>query len=207
MPTFVESNRHPRVGECKHRVRCQDCRYMRGPTDIGCLNAFVLGLNDGCCDHPTHWGMQGCPCKLDEMNKCDLRELRMAYETKQVIVVRKDLNMRRGKESAQVAHAAMKFLCDRIHEARRCDDYWETTLTDVQREWLNGSFAKVVVSVDSLDELEKLTIAAADAHLEVNMIIDAGKTEFKGVPTITCIAIGPDKSEKIDKITGHLKLR
>ena len=33
---------------------------------------------------------------------------------KQVIVVRKDLNMRKGKMCAQVAHASLKIFLDRI---------------------------------------------------------------------------------------------
>jgi PTH2 family peptidyl-tRNA hydrolase len=213
MPTFVESNRHPRVGECKHRVRCQDCRYTHGPTDIGCLNAFGLGLTDGCCYHPTYWGMQGCSCKLDEMHKCDLLELHMPYETKQVIVVRKDLKMRRGKESAQVAHAAMKFMADALAVAmsKRAPflerEYMQDHLTDDARAWLAGSFAKVVVSVDSIQELEEIEENARAVGLTVRRIVDAGRTEFNGVPTHTCVAIGPNKSEEIDKITGHLKLR
>ena len=44
------------------------------------------------------------------------------------------------------------------------------------------------------------------AGLTVSLITDAGATEFGGVPTNTCLAIGPHQAEKIDKITSHLKL-
>ena len=40
----------------------------------------------------------------------------------------------------------------------------------------------------------------------VQLCVDAGRTEFHGVPTATCCAIGPDWPERIDPITGHLKL-
>ena len=47
---------------------------------------------------------------------------------------------------------------------------------------------------------------AKDAGLNVCEIIDNGLTEFHGVKTKTCLAIGPDLSDKIDPITGNLKL-
>lgn len=47
---------------------------------------------------------------------------------------------------------------------------------------------------------------AKEKDLEVRLITDSGITEFGGVPTRTCLAIGPDWSELIDPITSHLKL-
>lgn len=43
-------------------------------------------------------------------------------------------------------------------------------------------------------------------NLNVSLVTDSGRTEFGGVPTKTCLAIGPNKIEEIDKITGHLPL-
>ena len=48
--------------------------------------------------------------------------------------------------------------------------------------------------------------AAQESKLPCSLITDAGLTEFNGVPTNTCIAIGPWDPAEIDKITGHLKL-
>lgn len=62
------------------------------------------------------------------------------------------------------------------------------------------------MSVDSEAELDEIFQKAVDANLYVGMIVDAGLTEFNGVPTKTCLAIGPEWSEDIDKITSHLKL-
>jgi PTH2 family peptidyl-tRNA hydrolase len=74
------------------------------------------------------------------------------------------------------------------------------------KEWMfNGSFAKICCRVDSLHELMEIADKARKAGLEVHVVTDSGKTEFKE-PTVTCLAIGPDTSEKIDPITGHLKL-
>lgn len=134
-------------------------------------------------------------------------------EPKQIIVVRKDLNMRKGKMCAQVAHASMKVIFDRMNP-------WETFDEDgiiIERIlrlrpnspmniWIDGLFTKIVVSCDSEQELDELYQKALDKKLPCSMIIDAGLTEFNGIPTKTCIAIGPALPDKIDKITSHLKL-
>lgn len=126
-----------------------------------------------------------------------------ARRIKQVICVRHDLKMRRGKQIAQGAHASMSFICSRLQEAGSVslDDF-----TDVERAWLTGSFAKVCCRVNSEDELLTIRDKAVEAGLEVHLITDSGKTEFHGEPTNTCLAIGPDVSEKIDPITGELEL-
>jgi PTH2 family peptidyl-tRNA hydrolase len=133
-------------------------------------------------------------------------------EYKQVIVVRKDLNMRKGKLAAQVAHASLKsFLddCAKIKNTTDCNSVQITTVFDLDDPfaiWLLGSFAKIVVSVDSEEELINLYNIARVNDIRVTKVIDSGKTEFNGVPTLTCIAFGPDESKKLDKITGNLPL-
>lgn len=133
-------------------------------------------------------------------------------EVKQVIVVRKDLNMRKGKIAAQVAHASFSVL---LNNTVLTDDFFSKNgyiLTfDFEKEspwdiWLNGDFTKVVVSCNSEEELEKLYNEAKDSSIPCSLIVDAGKTEFNGVATKTCAAIGPFYSKEIDKITGNLKL-
>lgn len=125
-------------------------------------------------------------------------------DVKQVIVVRKDLNMRKGKIAAQVAHAAMKFLVDN-NEAERGDEVI-IKLKPEEAMWLTGSFAKVVVGVDSEEQLRNLIFQAEMADIEVHPVIDEGRTEFNGVPTLTCAAFGPCTAAELDKITGKLKL-
>ncbi len=122
---------------------------------------------------------------------------------KQVIVFRHDLKMRRGKQIAQGAHACMSFLCRKLQDKGRValNDF-----SDVERIWLTGAFAKVCCRVNSEEELMGIHDKAIAAGLEVHLITDSGKTEFHGQPIRTCLAIGPDISEKIDVITGHLEL-
>lgn len=129
----------------------------------------------------------------------------MGNDIKQVIVVRKDLSLRKGKLAAQVAHASMKFLVDN-NEAERGDEITVKLSHDEANWLLSGSFTKIVVGCDSEDALRDLVFQAELADIEVHPIIDAGRTEFDGVPTLTCAAFGPCQAEEIDKITGNLKL-
>ena len=119
---------------------------------------------------------------------------------KQVIVVRNDLNMRKGKMIAQGAHASIMFLVHRL-----CNPEIGKKDSAIQ-EWLTHGMTKICVRVDSEAELLEIGQKAEDAGLTVHVITDAGHTEFGGVPTKTCLAIGPDEEEKIDAVTGNLKL-
>ena len=122
---------------------------------------------------------------------------------KQVIVMRHDLKMRRGKQIAQGAHASMSFICRRLQERGSVS---LADFSEVERAWLTGAFAKVCCRVDSEEELMAIHDKAVAAGLEVHLITDSGKTEFHGVPTRTCLAIGPEETENIDAITGELQL-
>ena len=73
-------------------------------------------------------------------------------------------------------------------------------------EWLEGKYTKVCLQVDSEEELTQLIAQAREAKLPCSLIVDSGLTEFHGVPTITCGAIGPAYPDQIDRITSHLKL-
>ena len=119
---------------------------------------------------------------------------------KQIIVMRKDLNMRKGKMIAQGAHASMKILADWVKQ--------EPTPPFPQplKEWLDGKFTKICVSVNTQTELEEVYNKAKEAGVLCALIEDSGLTEFKNVPTLTCCAVGPDYPEKLDPITGHLPL-
>ena len=148
--------------------------------------------------------------------------------TKQVIVFRKDLlkgpnAIRKGKFGAQVAHASLgallKFFNVCKKEPIRLGSYgdiesgqihYEYSVTfgkdSVLDDWLNDKFTKVVVSVDSDEELIALNKALDDTFIPHALITDAGLTEFHGVPTNTCLGIGPYISEEIDKFTSNLPL-
>ena len=147
--------------------------------------------------------------------------------TKQVIVFRKDLlkgpnAIRKGKFGAQVAHASLGALltCFSVHKEELIkfgtidvepgQIQYEYNLTfdkdSVLDDWLNGKFTKIVVSVDSDEELIALNKALDETYIPHALITDSGLTEFHGVPTNTCLGIGPYISKEIDKFTGNLPL-
>lgn len=112
---------------------------------------------------------------------------------KQIIVMRTDLNMRKGKMCAQAAHASLKATLENLEHPN-------------VKEWLANSFTKICVGVDS-DEMLAIVTAKADIEgIITAMIVDNGTTEFGGKPTLTCAAIGPASAEELESITGHLKL-
>ena len=122
---------------------------------------------------------------------------------KQVIVMRKDLGMRKGKMIAQGAHASLKVLLD---GAALTDATCTITLWPAAAAWLGGRFTKVCVSVDSEAALDAIVEQARTAGVACALVVDAGATEFHGVPTKTCCAVGPAWTDEVDAITGALPL-
>lgn len=128
-------------------------------------------------------------------------------QAKQIIVIRKDLNMRKGKMVAQGSHASLGAVLSRGNILIKVVSLvWSLLTKPALRSWLSGSFTKVCVSVNSEQELIDVYNNAQKAGLISCLITDKGLTEFNGVPTLTCCAIGPEYSDEIDKITAGLKL-
>jgi len=133
---------------------------------------------------------------------------------KMSIIVRKDLNMRRGKSCAQASHAAMKVFFDRMKKVEadpfafegNGKDLYETSFTPEMEEWKNGLFTKIVLGCDNEEEIHFLKAKADELGIPAAIIIDSGLTEFGGVPTITCIALGPYKAEVLEELTSKYSL-
>lgn len=157
-------------------------------------------------------------------------------EVKQVIVYRRDLNMRKGKVAAQVAHASMKVFFDKgvrfldkntretmplegvlltrldasgsedplmsIEFSRPMNRYMIIPLDESMDEWANGTFGKIVLTVETEEDLLLCYEEAKARNLPTALITDLGRTEFNGVPTNTAVAIGPAPAKIIDEITG-----
>jgi len=109
---------------------------------------------------------------------------------KQVIVVRKDLEMGKGKLATEVAHAS-------FGAARVADE-------KIVKKW-EGFAKKVVLKVESQKELKDIYKEAKKGKLPCFLVKDAGLTQLKS-GTVTAVGIGPAEEKKIDKITGKLKL-
>ena len=144
-------------------------------------------------------------------------------EPKQCIVVRGDLRnqkgekIRTGKIVAQACHASLGVVLDMFLRERYgglCgNDPCRITRLSLEVEngsdldkWLNGLFTKICVKCNSEAELDAIYLMAEERGIPCKMIVDAGLTEFGGVPTKTAVAIGPDWEDKINEVTGHLKL-
>jgi PTH2 family peptidyl-tRNA hydrolase len=116
------------------------------------------------------------------------------FTYKQVIAVRTDLEMSKGKIAVQVAHGSVSATEQtRVHKQ------------DVWKAWLREGQKKVAVKVTSEEELLELRRQAVNHSLPYALIRDAGMTELPP-GTITVLGIGPAKTELIDEVTGDLKL-
>jgi len=113
---------------------------------------------------------------------------------KQVIVVRKDLRMGTGKIAAQVGHAVVLA----VDECRKFNKLW-------LKCWLNEGQSKIVLKVNSLEELLQVKNDTQKLMIPIVMVQDRGLTQI-ATGTITCIGIGPAPSDIVDKVTSGLKL-
>jgi peptidyl-tRNA hydrolase, PTH2 family len=113
-------------------------------------------------------------------------------ETKLTLVVRSDLGMGRGKLAAQAAHAAVSAALAGLG-------------TPDFHAWLRDGQPKIVLRADSEEQLRSIADQAVAAGLAVERIHDAGRTQIEA-GTITCCAIGPAESTRIDAVTGDLSL-
>ncbi|MFP3985549.1 MAG: peptidyl-tRNA hydrolase Pth2 [Candidatus Bathyarchaeia archaeon] len=113
---------------------------------------------------------------------------------KQIIVVRMDLKMGKGKLAAQVGHAAVSA----AEEARKKSPEW-------WQAWLDEGQCKVVVKAKNLEELLDLEREARQQKIPHSLITDRGLTQLPP-GSVTCLAIGPAPSTHIDKLTRRLPL-
>jgi len=112
-------------------------------------------------------------------------------EYKQVILVREDLKLPKGKLAVQSSHASVSALL-KSHK-------------DTISRWKNQGMKKVVLKVKDEEELIKYKKLAEDKGLVTALVADAGRTVVEP-GTVTCLGIGPDDEEIIDKVTGDLKM-
>ena len=140
------------------------------------------------------------------------------YKSKQMIVMRRDLHMRKGKIAAQAAHACVEATLMALAREGRLDQVRVTpdeswvylddalTIPTPLSRWFDAGVAKVCVYVDGEDALLSLAARGREAGFAVALVRDAGFTEFHGEPTYTCLAFEPLYPEQIDPLTGSLPL-
>lgn len=139
-------------------------------------------------------------------------------ETKQILILRKDLGMNKGKMIAQGSHGSLGTILNLMRGGVSHEDFkpeikdgkytlsLEVEVGSPLDKWIRGDFTKVCLYAVSEEELISLYEQAKEKGLNAVLIEDNGLTCFNGIKTKTCVAIGPDLSVKIDEITGHLKI-
>lgn len=115
---------------------------------------------------------------------------------KQVILIRQDLKLPKGKIAAQAAHASVDAVLKLMSDSSG---------KDLVKSWRNEGMRKIALKIVDEGELYKYIQQAKDIGLVTSVITDAGKTVV-APGTVTCGAIGPDLIEKIDRITKDVPL-
>jgi PTH2 family peptidyl-tRNA hydrolase len=135
-----------------------------------------------------------------------------------MIVMRRDLKMRKGKIAAQAGHACVEATLMALVREGRLDQVRVTEsgnwvyLEDDGSEstpltrWFDKGVAKVCVYVDGEEALLEVAEKGRELGFAVALVRDAGFTEFHGEATYTCLAFEPLAPEQIDPITGKLPL-
>jgi len=113
---------------------------------------------------------------------------------KMVFVINHELKMGKGKIAAQVGHAAVK--------ATLQSGELRPELLDA---WLSTGQKKVCVKADDVRQLEQIEQQAKHHQILTSKIHDAGHTQIPA-GSYTVLALGPDEEERLDALTGELKL-
>ncbi len=134
-----------------------------------------------------------------------------------MLVVRRDLKMRKGKIAAQASHASVEAVLKAIVKENRMAQlkvspegyaYLDAPEGDNSplTDWFRYGMAKICVYVDSEEALKELDAKAQAEGITTALILDAGMTEFHGEPTYTALAFEPLEAERADALTGELPL-
>ncbi len=141
-----------------------------------------------------------------------------SYKAKQMIVMRRDLKMRKGKIAAQAGHACVEAVLMALAREGRLDQVRVTSngnwvyldegnmAPTPLADWFDAGVAKVCVYVDSEEELLDLYSQGREQGFICALVRDAGLTEFHGDSTFTCLAFEPLRASQIDPLTGDLPL-
>lgn len=112
---------------------------------------------------------------------------------KMVLVVRNDLKMGKGKIAAQCSHATLGMYKKLLNRAPKSLNRWE----------MCGQ-VKVVVKIESEDDMLVLQEKAKSNNIPTHITIDAGRTQIAPNSRTVMAVLGP--AEMVDDVTGGLKL-
>lgn len=112
---------------------------------------------------------------------------------KMILVVRNDLKMGKGKIAAQCSHATLGLYKKLLHRAPKALNRWEMSAQP-----------KVVVKIESEEDMLALQERAKSLKLPTHITIDAGRTQIAPNSRTVMAILGP--VEVVDEVTGGLKL-
>jgi len=122
-------------------------------------------------------------------------------EIKQVIIIRNDIHMSRSMLASQVAQASLKFIVEN-NESERGDQI-HVTLSADEAAWLSGSFSQTILGIDSKEQLDEIMFKAEMIGVETHPVFSKDKDQ--NFPQLSCIALGPNDSNLINKLVHKLK--
>ncbi len=145
----------------------------------------------------------------------EITQERTDEDIKMMIVMRRDLGMRKGKIAAQAGHACVEAVLHAIRKVpegkwKETEEGWTAANEDLETypvlSWLHEGQKKVCVYTDGEEKLMMLAKELEERGVACSVIRDAGHTEFHGKPTITCFATEPAPASKLDPVTSALPL-
>lgn len=144
----------------------------------------------------------------------------MENEFKQIIIIRKDLEMSPGKVAAQVSHASEAFLIRAVIDKAMewlSEEFVLCPIAiprDCFESWICGSHAKTCLRAKNKNQLLKAVTIAEEIGLKKDkdffLVYDECRTEIEPEEeegtTLTCIGFAPLPCEIADKIGRKYQL-
>ena len=121
-------------------------------------------------------------------------------DLKQAIIIRKDLNLNKRDLASTVARASLKFIVEN-NEAVRGNQLL-VSLSSEEQAWLTGSFSQDILGVTNRDQLDEILFRAEIMGIEAYPVFVPNGSEN---PDVTCIALGPDEPDVINRLIHSLK--
>ena len=121
------------------------------------------------------------------------------FHYKQCIAVRGDLEMSAGKMAVQVAHASVGVIL-KDEPSYRVEESSKAIIN-----WQEEGGRKIVLRVNTEQDIRDLELQCNENNIPCYVVTDFGLTELDP-ETVTCIGMGPCRNERMDRITGRLKL-
>jgi peptidyl-tRNA hydrolase, PTH2 family len=128
-------------------------------------------------------------------------------DTKQVVLVRKDLKMKKAALAALAAKASAEVFTS---NGELEGDVLSVQLSPMEVDWLVSGSTRIILGVPSEGVLRTIVAKAGFEGIQsypvVGKVVTPESYERTEESEMLCASLGPDESDKIDKITGHLKL-